>query len=301
MRIYDILPQGTPPEEYFAKDRLSKSTLDMFWRDPMEYYIKKLRPDRIPDDTKQMRFGRLAHCAIFERDELPKRYYLFDDVKLREKIGGSKPTTTNEYKAELSTAEYEAAKSDTVIVLKSDFTTTELMRAAMDKHPLAKALIEHDGFAEYKVLWDIELPHLEYTVGMKSMLDKFIPVCNINIPRLKGKRVVVDYKTCDDLSNKGIAKSCHNLRYDVQEALYLDSVGADVFIFIFQEKKFPFRVKTIELERSRIEMARLDYMDDIETALYHLDLWEETQDVSAFYSKGYSEIQQLTLPNWSRT
>jgi hypothetical protein len=105
-------------------------------------------------------------------------------------------------------------------------------------HELASKYLS-GGFSEVSVYWTEK----ESGARCKARFDKWQPRMN----------AIVDVKTCEDITDEGIAKAITNYFYFIQEGHYINAALAAAtkfeprFVFIFLETQAPFEVRVGEL------------------------------------------------------
>jgi exodeoxyribonuclease VIII len=207
-------------------DRISKSGLDKIRKTPAHYKTPQ-------EETAALRFGRIAHEYILEGKQ---NWVLspFDSFRTKE------------------AREWRDAQTLPILIEQQD---QEVFKMAMSvhNHEAVKKLIYH-GQAEQTYLFD------EPTTGAP---------CRCRPDYITKDNFILDLKTTDDASARGFAYSCRKYRYDVQAAFYLDGVEyatgirPERFIFIAVEKKAPYAVGVYEIDDESVELARIDYIDDL--------------------------------------
>jgi hypothetical protein len=284
--------------DYHADNkRIGKSGLDLINKSPLKYYFERIWEGRTPLDTKALRLGKFYHAYLFEPERLSLDFYILKERAVMAQIGGAKPRATTAYKEWLASQVEECGIKTMVSEEYSDLA--QPMKDALLRNPSIAALLNHQGECEKTVLWECNV------VKMKSKLDKYIEQFNSDLPELEelnGCELIIDYKTTED-AGTGFLKSAYKYRYDVQNAMYVDSVGGNAkFIFIVQEKSFPYLAKIYQLSEEDIDRAREIYQADVEKYKTCMDKFAVTQDVFASF-EGYEnekEINTLFLPSWER-
>lgn len=238
-------------EENYYQDEThaSKSKLDRVNRSPMHY---KHSVDN-PEQTDPMRFGRAIHSFILEGS--PVTVCPFEDFRTKEAR--------------------EWRDSHTDYVKRSEYNELVEMRDAINDHPTLKLLL-NSGEPEKIFTSDID------GVPVKCKVDWYCPKQNI----------VLDLKSTNDASASAFAYSVRKYRYDVQDVFYCDIIEQATgkrprFIFIALEKTAPHGVALYEIDEESKEMARLEYLENLET-------WKHCHDAGEF--PGYdTEIQTLVI------
>lgn len=284
--------------DYHADNtRIGKSGLDLINKSPLKYYFERIWEGRTPLDTKALRLGKFYHANLFEPERLDLDFFILKERAVMAKIGGAKPRATNAYKEWLAEQVEECGIRTMVSEEYADLA--QPMKDALLRNPSIAYLINLPGECEKTVLWE------KNGVKLKSKYDKIIRNFHSELPELEelnGYDVIIDYKTCED-AGKGALKSIWKYRYDVQNAMYVDAHGGDVkFIFIFQEKTFPYLAKMYQLNEEDIEKAREIYLNDLAKYDACMKKFEATQDVFASFEgfENDKEIEVVFLPSWER-
>lgn len=294
----------TMPYDYHADTaRIGKSGLDLIHNAPIKYYLERIWQGRKPLDTKALRLGKFYHAYLFERHRLDLDFYRLEEREKLAQIGGAKPRGTNAYKEWLAEEIEECGTR--VMVSDEYYDIAPEMDTALRSNPIILELLEYQGKCELPIQWE-----MQNGVKAKSKLDKFIQEFHTNTPELMEFNeydLVIDYKTCEDASPMGFRKSVLKYRYDVQAAMYIDAVESKLlrkckFIFIVQEKSFPYLCDVYELSEEDIDNAREIYLQDAQVYKECMSKFEVTQNpLESFY--GYSKekkVNTLFLPNWER-
>lgn len=170
-----------------------------------------------------------------------------------------------------------------VPLLMADWRRVEAMAAAIQEHPLTRAIFSTPTGAhvEQTLIWRDG----DTGVWRRAMLD------------WRRERIVVDFKTAVSASPASFAKSVANYGYHQQDAWYRDGVAAlglandPAFLFVVQEKEPPYLVAVYDLDdealrvgRERNRRALERYRDCVESGVW----------------PGYStDIETITLPRWA--
>lgn len=288
--------------DYHADNtRIGKSGLDLISKSPLKFYFERIWEGRAPLDTKALRLGKFYHAYLFEPERLDLDFYILKERAILASLirGGAKsPRATTVYKEWLAEQVEECGIKTMVSEEYSDLA--QPMKDALLRNPSIAALLNHKGECEKTILWECN------GVKMKSKLDKYIAEFWAGIPELHelyGYEVIIDYKTTEDATDSGFAKSAYKYFYDKQNAMYVDSVGGNAkFIFIVQEKSFPYLAKIHQLSEEDIDRGREIYQADVKKYKTCMEKFAATQDVFASF-EGYEndkEINTIFLPNWAR-
>ena len=243
-------PGRLTPETYHTDTaRISKSGLDLINKAPAHYWQRYLSPYRPEHDTQAFLIGRAFHVAVSEPDKFFDRY-IVSPAKIDRR--------TREGKEKW--AEFElAAEGKTILQSEPDPRSRHLgydqvmrMRDSARRHPAVSYLLS-SGIAEEISLWEDGLTG----AACKSMRD------------WRSGNIIVDFKSTDDASPEGFARSVRKYRYDVQNAFYIDGYfeatgrRAEAFIFVAVEKKPPYICEAYYLPPEDVDRAREKYQANL--------------------------------------
>mgnify|MGYP001570766052 FL=1 len=125
--------QSLNREEYDALNAINWSRLKNMAVSP-RHYQHALAAPRV--ETDAMRLGTATHCAVFEPDEFPRRFVLWD--------GGRR------YGKEWNA--FQEQHANEVILREDDYTTALAIRDAVRAHPVARQYMA-SGAAEQVLTW----------------------------------------------------------------------------------------------------------------------------------------------------
>lgn len=188
--------------------------------------------------TAEMEFGTAFHTFVLEPENFNKTY-IVDNFNKRTNEGKSK---INEYK--------EAGK---ILITEEDYETLYKMKESYDK----LGLDFHKGIIEEPIIF-------EY-LGVECKAKPDVLQKNVLQPK------IIDFKTTIDCSDSNIAYSIKKYKYYIQEAFYTLAAGVDNFYFVFCEKKPPFGVRVVNLQRS----WRIAGLEEIEKAIDRYKMYKE--------------------------
>lgn len=269
------------PQQYFALKYMSNTCAGIV-HNKSPLHAKHYMDTGWTKKTEEMFKGTAAHTAILEPEEWDKRYAaLPPGTDLRTKVG-------KELRAALEEANpgCEVIKSDTADMAWA-------MNEQVHRHPMAHAALTGAGQNEVTLVWDVTASN-GLVVRCKGRIDR--------LTTLEGYGVIADYKTTQDASWDGFAKSAANYGYHRQAAMYLDGLNAiDLekgnptckrrYIFIAQEKEKPYGAGVYELNEQSIHEGRLQYQAAI-------NRWAACVEKGSF--DGYStEVDAIALPSWA--
>ena len=280
----------TPDRGYYdLNEFISYSGLKNLKKSPAHY---KQYKDEPMEETEAMAFGSAYHCFMLEPDEFDKRYALFNDAEMYQKLideGSKSPRSTTKYK---EWKEAEMIKiGDRKIISSDDYDKLSEMRHKLMSHKYCSALLS-GGESEYSITGEIETT--EGTISVKGRPD-YVKA---------DKHFIIDLKTTVDASAEEFAKSAANNDYHIQAALYTDlmeMVMADgrgwSFYIIAQEKKRPYAFNIFEASPQFIGQGRYEYEQLLR--LYqkckNKDHWPGYQ----VFCEWRSGNIELNIPAWS--
>lgn len=273
-------------EAYHADtSRISNSGLKLIGKSPAHYYAKYLDPNRGPEvRTKALRHGSAIHAAILEPTEFKN---LFATVPVH---APNKPTSAQlrAKKPSDETVEaiawwsaWEAENVGKEILTAAEFALSQNVKDAVYNHPAAAMLLEMVRCEETFVF---EEPQSGAPCKIKT--DAFS----------ENTGLIVDIKTCEDASDRGIIRSVLTYGYDHQAAFYFDGFTYATgnkpygFAFIFVEKEPPFAVNVKYVPSEMFALGRRKYLANCLTYMEckRTDQWPAYGD----------EITPIELPDY---
>lgn len=158
-------------------------------------------------------------------------------------------------KGDAQKAAKEARAAGKIPLLTKQVEQVDAMAAALQDHPMARALLEPRSGRPEVSLFALD----EETEVMRRARVDFLPD-----PDEQGRVIIVDYKTTIKAHPMSVTKSVHDFGYYQQDAWYRDVVAAlglspyadPVMVFIFQEKDPPYLVNCVQLEPDAVEWGR---------------------------------------------
>ena len=247
----------TPDDYHNDTSRISKSGLDEINRSPAHYYAKYIDPNREPHkETPALITGSVVHCAVFEPNELEKRF-------VAHPVGDGRTVAVKKAWADFE-FDLKSMPAGIKPVHPSDIEDAQILRDLIRKHPVAKEFL-NDGVSEQRVDWTDE----HTGAPCKCKPDWYD----------KTTKMIVDLKTTEDAGIKSFGKSAFNYRYHVQAPFYLDGMrtaGHDVegFIFIVIEKSAPFGINVFFTPPEVLELGRMRYIENLQTYMKCIETGE---------------------------
>jgi hypothetical protein len=246
--------EGVPHDVYHQRHLglVSKSSLDLVHRSLAHYQAWVCGAAPV-EETPALAFGGDFHCALLEPDRFASSTVVepsFGDCRKKEN-----KTARDEWRARVGWDE-DPAKSKVRVIDKSVDEHIRGMIKAVHAHPIAGKAVR-DGIPELTLRWKDQDTGLQ----CKTRADYYV----------KGKRMVVDFKSAQDASEKAFTKAVANYRYHVTDALYrasFSAVGEPIqhYMFVVVEKTPPYAIATYVLDIDAIhaghnaavrDMARL--------------------------------------------
>lgn len=226
------LHEGIPFSEYQKIDAANHSRLSLLEKAPL-FLLHADRQER--RQSKEQRFGELAHCAVLEPERYAKRYYHAPKLDRRK--------TEDKKEAErLALAHHGLTEVDyeTAYQVKS-------VAAAVSEHPVVQAYLTKRSKRELTVVWKDE--HSQ--VLCKGRLDAYD----------EEAALIIDLKTTKDASPKNFTKSVWQYGYYRQAAWYRDGLRAlgkpaQHCLVIAVEKAEPYAVCCYRVLDSVLDLAK---------------------------------------------
>ena len=237
-----VFLSDTSFKTYLAHDSISQSELGTVSElTPFHYKYKKAHPRF--NQTPDMLIGSATHKIFFEPQDFDDEYICAPELNLRTKAGKAEM-------AEFKEANEESGKD--ILTADQMSTVREIGSALHEQEHVMKWV--KDGVAERSIF-----RHHNGQV-LKSRPDYYIPKSN----------VILDLKTCRDITYAGFLRSVIQYRYHFQAAYYTDSVAHFVgepprFLNICVEKKRPYAAVVYELEPSFLMVGRAEYIRALAT------------------------------------
>jgi hypothetical protein len=238
--------EGVPHDVYHQRHLglVSKTSLDLVHRS-LAHYQAWVCGAALVEEMPALSFGGAFHCALLEPDLFTTAYAVepdFGDCRKKENKAARDEWRATHASAQLITTDTESA--------------IQGMIKAVHAHPIASKAVR-DGIPELTLRWKDQDTGLQ----CKTRADYYV----------KGKRMVVDFKSAQDASEKAFTKAVANYRYHVTDALYrasFSAVGEPIqhYMFVVVEKTPPYAIATYVLDIDAIhaghnaavrDMARL--------------------------------------------
>lgn len=240
---HNTLIDGMTFREYCADPAMNQSLLKEAGK--KTYAHMQWRMGHPKEDTAAMKLGRLAHCLALQPDTFAIEYVQGLDITRRgEKNKKRWVEFERENRArEIVTAEQIATASAMVDAIK----TLPQNADARDTLLSIGARKEVSGF------WRDEKTGVLCKMRVDVLLD------------MGEFYIVVDYKTCADLTEHAWRGAMAKFGYGFQGAYYIDGVTAitgkpAVFWLVAQEKEEPYFCRVVApVEPRTIEAGRLEY------------------------------------------
>ncbi len=262
---------GLPIEAYHSGPGVSNTGLSDLARGPHYFHAWHLDPRRPPEPEKVSQLeGNLAHCAILEPLEFPKRYVVGPDERRNTKV----------WKA------FEESLQPGQTAIKPDQARTAWDQTwRVMAHPAAGPLIRA-GQPEVSATWIDE---------KTGELCRCRPDC---VSPTTGGVILVDVKTCGEASADDFSRQIARMGYHRQAALYSDGYaqasGEHVvgFVFVAVEMAWPYTVGAFMLDDESLAVGRREVRD-------LLDLYAHCKAVDDWPSPS-SSVELVSLPAWAK-
>jgi hypothetical protein len=214
-----------PEDEYHAhKDSLSQSGIKTLLESPARFDWERRNP---APPTQAMELGSIAHAM---------RLGVGAEVEVIE--ADSRRTKAVQ---EAETAAREAGK---IPMLAKEYKVVCDMAEAADHDPVVKALLS-GGEPEVSAFW----PDPETGVVRRGRFDYL------------REDLIVDYKTAANASPRSFGRTAYSFGYFVQHPYYVDlardcdMTGVRSMVFLAQDKRPPYCVAAMELDREAIQLG----------------------------------------------
>lgn len=312
-------------EDYHSGPGISKSHLDDIAVSPLNYWDKRVNPEREPEEFKHcFAVGDGTHKLVlepgtfeqtyavgFDKSAYPDALSTTDDMKqvlVKEMMmtSGTKPELARRLVEEVGyprekilmylEQDYNATLDKKIIIPAKDHKDMLNMLRAVNRHPWAGGLLSG---AEVEQSFFIETDQniIDHDTG-EVIPIRVLRKCRTDAITADGGWIV-DLKTTDDVSVAGFGTTIARRRYEVQAAWYLDILrdlyGRDAprgFAFVAAQKSRPYDVAVHWLTEDQIERGR---------RLYQRDLLRLVRCREENYWPGADggDLLQAKLPNWA--
>ncbi len=274
MTISDALGlhHGLPIADYHKARGISNSGLSDFARSPAHFYAWHLNENRpLEEETPAQLVGNLAHCAILEPNEFPKRYA----------VG---PCNDKRLKAWKEWEGQQDDDSTAQLIRPSQAETAWQQAASVRRIPDVDALLRN-GQPEVSAFW------IDPATGELCR-------CRPDWVHPAGDGVILaDVKTCGNASPREFARQCARMGYHRQAAFYSDgyalAAGAPVlgFVFIAVEDAWPYHASAVMLDDESLAKGRAEIAE-------LLPRYAQCRATNTW--PGYAEsIELISLPSWA--
>ena len=210
------------------------------------------------DATPALLFGDAMHTYFESREQFHKRFVIFDDEEIIKDILERRPdittpSMTKDYKIYKSDFESSLDPDQSVISaydmdrikhMYNSAVTNEGLKSIYDMYDYDEFWDEYSFISEEEDLWG-----LKYRVRPDRMLV-------LDMEPL----AIIDWKSCQDASEKAFRSDFWRYRYDLQAVFYCDvlSIPAQNFYFVAIEKEFPYNTAVYSLSEETIVNTALE-------------------------------------------
>lgn len=255
---------GMPNEIYHASAGDSKSSIDVFHKDPYKYFHRKQKAQ-----TRPMQLGSAIHCAMLEPEVFATEYMMLPELKDRRQA---------EYK--------QAVKSfgEGKVFTNADCEKISGMQKAIWNNEEAARYLKADGYTELSGF----TTDSETGLLIRHRFDK--------LAIIDGKYYAVDLKKTTDVDDYALSKKIWDYRYHAQDVIYSDGfkqiTGEDLagFIFIFIEEEYPHKIAIKEL----CDLSRKIARDEVRMDLNSLAEYK----AGKITAHNNSSCEIISLPEW---
>ena len=242
-----------PDAEYRALKRLSQSDCKLIDEAPALYWHQKTHPE-YRKTTPAMLFGQALHCACLTPDEFDKTFAIAPPKGAFKGRG-----------AAIAKAAYLETVAGKALISNAQMVQVELMRRALFRHPLARALLwDLPGKPEVSGLWTSQIDPAYPPVLCKGRFDRVV--------QNGASDLIVDIKTCECADPREFPRHAfYDYGYHVQAASYLDGYAdaaqkkPEAFIFVAIEKRPPYLVCCYVADEEFLNLGRAQYLKSVKT------------------------------------
>lgn len=255
-------------QNYFDIPALSSSGINLYINKGAEYYwaSSPFNENRKPQETTpSMIFGSLCHLLLLENEKFTQVYAIAPECDRRTKEGKE------------TFAAFQTESVGKIVITNNQFQEALTLINALKSNDSVIKLLK-SGFSEEEITW------VEDNISCKAKLD----YCRNGL--------IVDYKTSQDASKDGFAKSIANYGYHRQDIWYRKAYkakyGKDALgcVFIVQDVSMPDIINIYSIS----EQARYYAEQEINQAV------KEIKDrlITKNWKSNSGKIQDIDLPIW---
>lgn len=278
-RVNVQTPDLSNDEYHGNKDYISASGLKLIKKSPLHF------KEHVTVETEALLFGSAYHTYILEPEVFEKEYFVFDPLKRPDPSKNFNATVNKDWKNNI----YLQYRN---VISKEQFDQIRSMKDRLFKNIYARNLLKK-GIAEQSFIFDA-ITFEGKDIGIKIRPDYI----------KDKKRVIVDLKTCQDASENGFQKQAAQYDYHIQAALYCDMMEQYTgdkmpwsFIFIAQEKAYPYAYGIYEASPQFISQGRYEYEQLIL-------LYQQCKDNNHYpgyqvFVENKFGIKEISLPPWA--
>lgn len=258
--VYPLMSEA----EYRAARAVNQSSLRYLARSPLHYrhYLTAPAPE-----SRAKSLGALVHAIVLASHPPSHSHVICDAPQRRGK----------QYAADMETA----AKSHSVLVLRSEWDHAQAIAAAVGASRDAMGLLTH-GDSEVSAFWIDQ--HTQ--IGCKGRLDHVTD------------SQIVDLKTAIDISPRAMSSAIARYEYHVQAAYYVDGYSLATgttrrpYSMICVESVPPYDVAVYTLPGRVIDAGRELYRERLQTLA-------ECIRADSWPGIGHAGPAELDLPRWA--
>jgi exodeoxyribonuclease VIII len=232
--------------DYHRDPSISKSGLDWIDKNPSQLIWSKNAP-RDVEKEKPLDFGTAVHTLLLEPEKFSEQFVIAPELNLR----------TNADKA--IWAQFKEENADRTIMTFEENRKLQIMRESVFAHPVARMILEADGYNESSIFWQDE------ETGEMCRVRPDRKISFNDLPKL------IDVKKVAGLDR--FEKHVEEFRYDVQYAMYTDGyfqhfgIRPDLWFLCVSDtiSAGKYEVEVVQLPDEWKEIGYEKYRENLET------------------------------------
>ena len=255
--------------DYHRDPSISNSGLGYIDKNPSQLIWSQNAP-RDEEKEAALDFGTATHTLLLEPDNFDQQFVIGPDHARR----------SNAEKE--AWAKFEEENTDRKIITPDDLRKLMIMRESVFAHPVARMIMEADGYNEASIFWkDKETEEM-----CRIRPDRVI---NFN-----GRPIIVDVKKVEGIDR--FEKHAEEFRYYVQDAMYTD--GYEQHFGVRPEFWFLCVSSTVGAGKYEVEVVKLpDHWKEAGYEKYRENL--ETYS-HCRRNDDWLHIRELERPRWAK-